>query len=80
MPHFGRIPRGPAKGALFATGCNGSGVALNSWLGTRAADVVSGGSPPAFAEIPFPAVPAHALRAAYLPIVGQWFASQDRRP
>lgn len=80
MPHFGRIPRGPAKGALFATGCNGSGVALNSWLGTRAADVVGGGSPPAFAEIPFPAVPAHALRAAYLPIVCQWFASQDRRP
>ncbi len=79
MPHFGRVPRGPAKGALFATGCNGSGVALNSWLGTRAADVVTGEAPPAFAEIKFPAVPAHALRGAYLPLVGQWLAHQDRR-
>lgn len=80
MPHFGRVPRGPAKGVLFATGCNGSGVALNSWLGARAAGVLAGEPPPAFAEIGFPAVPAHALRGAYLPLVGQWFAYQDRRP
>ena len=79
-PHFGRVPRGPATGALFATGCNGSGVALNSWLGARAADVLEGGPTPAFAEIGFPAVPAHALRGAYLPIVGLWFAHQDNRP
>jgi len=80
MPHFGRVPRGPAQGAVFATGCNGSGVALNSWLGLRAAEVLDGGDPPAFAEISFPAVPVHALRRAYLPVVGQWFAYQDRRP
>ncbi|MGZ4681824.1 MAG: NAD(P)/FAD-dependent oxidoreductase [Acidimicrobiales bacterium] len=81
MPHFGQVPRGPAVGAWFATGCNGSGVALNSWLGAQAAAVVAhGAEPPAFAEIGFPAVPAHALRSAYLPIVGQWFGYQDRRP
>jgi len=80
LPHFGRVPSGPAEGAIFATGCNGSGVALNSWLGVRAAGVVDGESPPPFAEIPFPAVPLHAARSAYLPVVGQWFAWQDRRP
>ena len=81
LPHFGQVPKGQAAGAWFATGCNGSGVALNTWLGAQAAAVVAhGAEPPAFAEIPFPAVPAHALRSAYLPIVGQWFGFQDRRP
>ena len=81
LPHFGKVPKGPAAGAWFATGCNGSGVALNTWLGAQAAAVVAhGAEPPAFAEIPFPAVPAHSLRSAYLPIVGQWFGFQDRRP
>ena len=55
MPHFGQVPTGPAAGAWFATGCNGSGVALNTWLGAQAAAVVADGAePPAFAEIPFP--------------------------
>ncbi len=80
MPHFGRVPHGPGAGALYATGCNGSGVALNSWMGTQAAAVVSGEPPPALAQIRFPAVPVPRLRRAYLPVVGQWFAWQDRRP
>ena len=79
MPHFGRVPAGHCEGAIFATGCNGSGVALNSWLGVRAADVVEGGDAPSYAEIPFRAVPLHAARSAYLPIVGQWFAWEDRK-
>jgi glycine/D-amino acid oxidase-like deaminating enzyme len=79
MPHFGLLPSGPAQGAVFATGCNGSGVALNSWLGVRAADLLCGGEPSAFAELAFPAVPLHRFRRAYLPVVGQWFAWQDRR-
>ena len=81
LPHFGQVPPGSASGAWFATGCNGSGVALNTWLGSRAAAVVAhGAGPPAFADISFPAVPVHALRSAYLPLVGQWFGYQDRRP
>jgi glycine/D-amino acid oxidase-like deaminating enzyme len=80
MPHFGRVPAGEAEGAIFATGCNGSGVALNSWLGVRAAAVVEGRDAPPYAEIPFAAVPLHAARSAYLPVVGQWFGWQDRRP
>ena len=80
MPHFGRVPSGPGVGALYATGCNGSGVALNSWMGTRAAEVVLGGPLPAMAEIRFPAVPLHRARRAFLPVVGQWYAFEDRRP
>jgi glycine/D-amino acid oxidase-like deaminating enzyme len=80
MPHFGRVPSGPGLGALYATGCNGSGVALNSWMGTRAAEVVLGGPMPAMAEIRFPAVPLHRARRAFLPVVGQWYAFEDRRP
>lgn len=79
MPHFGRVPHGLAEGALYATGCNGSGVALNSWLGVRAAEVIGGQAPPAFAELPFTAVPVHGARKAYLPIVSKWFAHQDAK-
>ena len=79
MPHFGRVPSGPAAGALYATGCNGSGVALNSWMGVKAAEVLTGGAEPAVAGIGFPAVPLHRARRAYLPLVGQWFAWQDGR-
>jgi glycine/D-amino acid oxidase-like deaminating enzyme len=81
MPHAGQVPSGPAAGAWFATGCNGSGVALNTWLGARLAAVIADDEPlPGFADIRFPAVPAHGLRAAYLPLVGQWLGFQDRRP
>jgi glycine/D-amino acid oxidase-like deaminating enzyme len=79
LPHFGRVPTGEARDAVFATGCNGSGVALNTWLGRRAADVLTGGPPPSFAELRFPAVPLHRARRAYLPLVGQWFTWQDRK-
>ena len=80
LPHAGRVPRGDAKGAWFATGCNGSGVALNTWLGTRLAAAILGDPAPAFAEIPFAPVPAHFARRAYLPVVGAWLTLQDRRP
>ncbi len=75
MPHVGRIRR-----AWYATGCNGSGVALNTWLGHRLAETVLGETPPpAFAELRHRPVPLHRFRRAYLPLVGQWFRFQDRR-
>ena len=80
LPHFGRVPTGDATGAIYATGCNGSGVALNSWLGVSAADAVDGQGSSPFADLSFPAVPLHAARSVYLPVVGQWFGWQDRRP
>jgi glycine/D-amino acid oxidase-like deaminating enzyme len=74
MPHVGRIRR-----AWYATGCNGSGVALNTWLGHRVARTVLGDAPPpAFAELHHRPVPLHRFRRAYLPLVGEWFRFQDR--
>lgn len=74
MPHVGRV-----RGAWYATGCNGSGVALNTWLGHRLAQVVLGAAgPPSFAELRHRPIPLHRLRRAYLPLVGQWFRYQDR--
>ncbi len=74
MPHVGQI-----RGAWYATGCNGSGVALNTWLGHRLGQVVLGEAPPpAFAELTHRPIPLHRLRRLYLPVVGQWFRYQDR--
>ncbi len=80
LPHAGRVPRGNGKGAWCATGCNGSGVALNTWMGTQLAASVMGNPAPSFAEIPFAPVPFHPLRRAYLPLIGTWFAHEDAQP
>ena len=66
-------------GLWYATGCNGSGVALNTWLGHRMAGALCGESLPAFAELEHRAIPFHALRRAWLPMVSAWFRFQDRR-
>ncbi len=74
LPHCGRI-----DGLWYATGCNGSGVALNTWLGHRMAAAIDGGPPPPFAELQHRPIPLHALRAAWLPFVSAWYRLQDRR-
>jgi glycine/D-amino acid oxidase-like deaminating enzyme len=75
MPHVGRI-----DGAWYATGCNGSGVALNTWLGHRLGATICGAAPPpSFAELPHRAVPLRGWTPAYLPVLSRWFAFQDRR-
>jgi glycine/D-amino acid oxidase-like deaminating enzyme len=74
LPHVGRI-----RGAWYATGCNGSGVALNTWLGHRLGLTVLGEAPPpSFAELRHRPIPLHRFRRAYLPVVGAWFRWQDR--
>jgi glycine/D-amino acid oxidase-like deaminating enzyme len=74
MPHAGRI-----QGAWYATGCNGSGVATNTWLGHRIGQAILGHEPPpAVAELHHRPIPAHRLRRAWLPAVGAWFRWQDR--
>ncbi|MGN6694727.1 MAG: NAD(P)/FAD-dependent oxidoreductase [Aquihabitans sp.] len=74
LPHVGRV-----RGAWYATGCNGSGVALNTWLGHRLGQVVLGDAPPpSFAELRHRPIPLHRFRKLYLPLVGQWFRYQDR--
>ena len=75
LPHVGRI-----RGAWYATGCNGSGVALNTWLGARVARHLLGeGAPPSFAELRHRPIPLHRFRRVYLPAVGAWFRWHDRR-
>jgi glycine/D-amino acid oxidase-like deaminating enzyme len=75
LPHVGAV-----GGAWYATGCNGTGVSLNSWLGARLGQVVTGQAPPpAFAELDHPSIPLKPLAASYLPLVGRYFAWQDRR-
>ena len=75
LPHVGLV-----EGAWYATGCNGSGVALNTWLGHRLAEVVTGDAPPpAFAELTHRAIPMRSWRSAYLPVVSRWFAFHDSR-
>ncbi len=74
MPHCGRV-----DGLWYATGCNGSGVALNTWMGRRMAEAICGDALPAFAELTHRPIPLHRLRSAWLPVVGSWFRLQDRR-
>ena len=74
LPHVGRL-----GGAWYVTGCNGSGVALNTWLGARMARHLLGEAAlPSFAELQHRPIPLHRARAAYLPLVGLRFRWQDR--
>ena len=73
LPHCGRL-----DGIAYATGCNGTGIALATWLGARAASWLSGEEPPpAFAQLPFHPIPLRAFREAYLPAVGWWMRARD---
>jgi glycine/D-amino acid oxidase-like deaminating enzyme len=75
LPHFGRF-----NGAAYATGCNGTGIALATWFGARAATWLVGEEPPPpFAHLKFPPIPFHRLRGAYLPAAGLVLRALDRR-
>ena len=74
LPHCGRI-----DGAWYAAGCNGSGVALMTWLGHRMAAAMCGEPLPVFAELPNRRFPLHAVRALWLPAASLWLRAQDRR-
>jgi len=72
LPHCGRV-----DGMWFATGCNGSGVATNTWLGHRMAAAICGEPLPAFAELAMRPIPLRSVRAAWLPVAGAWLRSVD---
>lgn len=79
LPHCGRTALPGGGSVAFAGGCNGTGVALMTWFGHRAAAWLTGEAPPPpFARLPFPEVPLHGLRDRYLPLVGSWFRLRDR--
>jgi len=76
---FDRLPHaGTIDGVRYATGCNGSGVALNTWLGRAVGAWACGDEPPAFAELPHPRIPLSGLRRAWLPLVGEVTRVRDR--
>jgi glycine/D-amino acid oxidase-like deaminating enzyme len=76
LPHVGQV-----DGAWYVTGCNGSGLTINTWLGHRLGEVLAGADVPlpGFAELDHRAIPLRSWRAAYLPVVSRWFSLSDRR-
>lgn len=75
LPHAGRV----AGGAWYVTGCNGSGVALNTWMGAQLGrHLVGDGPAPACTELPHRPIPLRPLRRLYLPLVGARLRHQDR--
>ncbi|MGQ0803181.1 MAG: NAD(P)/FAD-dependent oxidoreductase [Actinomycetota bacterium] len=74
LAHCGRL-----DDVAYVTGCNGTGIALATWLGSRMAAWMCGeGPPPPFAALSFPVVPLRRLAGAYLPTVGMWLRLRDR--
>ncbi len=74
MPHIGRL-----GGIMHATGYSGTGVLMSTYLGTRAAEWLGGGEPPALATLRFRMVPApYEGRPWFLPVIGEYFRMQDR--
>jgi glycine/D-amino acid oxidase-like deaminating enzyme len=75
MPHMGE-----EEGMHYCLGCNGSGVAMMTFLGHRTARKILGGGNrvSAFEEIDFPAQPGYAGTPWFLPLVGGWYRLRDR--
>lgn len=75
LPHIG-----VQDGIHYAAGCQGSGVAMASWMGHNAALKVAGASNAAFAldGLNFPTVPLYDGTPWFLPVVGEWYRFRDR--
>lgn len=75
IPHIGQH-----NGLHYAMGCQGSGVPMQSWLGTQIAREIAGGANErsAFAEVAFPTKPFYTGNPWFLPIVLAWYRLRDR--
>jgi hypothetical protein len=71
---------GEEDGMHYCLGCNGSGIAMMTFLGHRTARKILGGGNrvSAFEEIDFPAQPGYAGTPWFLPLVGGWYRLRDR--
>ena len=78
LPHMGY-----EDGVHFCTGCNGSGVAMMTYLGLQVARRIlqDGHSDSAYAGLDFPGVPVPFYRGKpwFLPIVGEYYRYLDRK-
>jgi glycine/D-amino acid oxidase-like deaminating enzyme len=74
LPHMGKL-----EGLHFALGCNGSGIAMMSYLGHETARKILGQSNRqiAFDQAEFPAHWLYRGSPWFLPFIGAWFRSAD---
>ena len=74
LPHLGR-----QDGIHYAAGCQGSGVAMMSWLGHQAGLRIAGAAnePFALADLPVKTMPGYGGRPWFLPAVGGWYRLRD---
>ena len=64
----------------YLMACNGSGVAMMSYLGYQTARKIAGGSNApinAFDGHDFPTVPFYSGNPWFLPMVGAWYRTRD---
>jgi glycine/D-amino acid oxidase-like deaminating enzyme len=76
LPHMGKF-----DGLHYALGCNGSGIAMMSYLGRQTARKILAKSNRqcAYDRPDFPAHPLYRGNPWFLPIIGAWFRTQDWR-
>ncbi|RKF16951.1 FAD-binding oxidoreductase [Roseovarius spongiae] len=74
IPHFGEH-----EGVHYALGCQGSGVAMQTWMGTQAARaMLRGNSESAFAGLKFPCMTGYGGNPWFLPLILQWYRLRDQ--
>ncbi len=75
LPHMGR-----QNGLHYALGCNGSGVAMMSYLGHQVARKIVGGGNrvSAFEDVEFPERTGYGGNPWFLPLVGGYYRLRDR--
>ncbi len=74
LPHMGKH-----EGLHYALGCNGSGIAMMSYLGRETARKIAGKANRqiAFDQPEFPSHPLYRGSPWFLPLVGAWFRTAD---
>jgi len=79
LPHMGVHNGGTQDGVHYAMGCNGSGVAIATYLGHQSAQKLLGrqNRPCPFDGLPFPTRPLYDGRPWFLPVAGAWFRLRD---
>jgi glycine/D-amino acid oxidase-like deaminating enzyme len=79
LPHMGRQVGGREAGLHYCLGCNGSGVAMMTYLGWQTARKIASGANrgSAFDGEDFPGFPLYRGNPWFLPAVGGWFRLRD---
>ncbi len=75
LPHMGE-----EGGLHYCLGCNGSGIAMMTYLGTQTARKIArvANAPCAFDAPEFPDHPLYTGNPWFLPLVGGWYRMRDR--